>query len=119
MYKRQTLHRIRLPFLQPFKTAKGVLRDRESVIVEVEDHAGRTGLGECVAFPTDWYLPETLDQDVRVLKEVLAPLVLNEAYLHPSEASASFAACAEAAAFPLAQGALEPALWDLDRKSVV
>ena len=108
-----TLYRIRLPFLRPFKTAKGILRDRESVIVEVEDHAGRTGLGECVAFPTDWYLPETLDQDVRVLKEVLAPLVLNEAYLHPSEASASFAACAEAAAFPLAQGALEPALWDL------
>lgn len=115
---RVTLHRIRLPFLQPFKTAKGVLRDRESVIVEVEDHAGRTGLGECVAFPTDWYLPETLDQDVRVLKEVLAPLVLNEAYLHPSEASASFAACAEAAAFPLAQGALEPALWDLYGKIV-
>ena len=110
---RVTLYRIRLPFLRPFKTAKGILRDRESVIVEVEDHAGRTGLGECVAFPTDWYLPETLDQDVRVLKEVLAPLVLNEAYLHPSEASASFAACAEAAAFPLAQGALEPALWDL------
>ena len=115
---RVTLHRIRLPFLQPFKTAKGVLRDRESVIVEVEDHAGRTGLGECVAFPTDWYLPETLDQDVRVLKEVLAPLVLNEAYLHPSEASASFAACAEAAAFPLAQGALEPAMWDLYGKIV-
>ena len=110
---RVTLYRIRLPFLRPMKTARGILRDRESVIVEVEDHAGRTGLGECVAFPTDWYLPETLDQDVRVLKEVLAPLVLNEAYLHPSEASASFAACAEAAAFPLAQGALEPALWDL------
>ena len=81
---RVTLYRIRLPFLRPFKTARGILRDRESVIVEVEDHAGRTGLGECVAFPTDWYLPETLDQDVRVLKEVLAPLVLNEAYLHPS-----------------------------------
>lgn len=115
---RVVLYRIRLPFKTPFKTAKGTLHDRESVIVEVTDHAGRTGLGECVAFPTDWYLPEMLDQDVRVLKEVLAPLVLNEVYLHPSEVSASFASCVETAAFPMAQGALEPALWDLYGKIV-
>ena len=115
---RVTLHRVRLPFLRPFSTAKGALYTRESVIVEVEDHEGRIGLGECVAFPTDWYLPETLDQDVRVLQDVLAPLVLSEAYLHPSEVSASFAACPAAAGFPLAQGALEPALWDLYGKIV-
>lgn len=115
---RVTLHRVRLPFLRPFTTAKGALYTRESVIVEVEDHEGRIGLGECVAFPTDWYLPETLDQDVRVLQDVLAPLVLSEAYLHPREVSASFAACPAAAGFPLAQGALEPALWDLYGKIV-
>ena len=113
-----TLHHVRLPFTHPFKTAKGTLHVRESLIVEVEDYAGRIGLGECVAFETDWYLPETLEQDVCVLQEVLAPLVMNEVYLHPSEVSVSFAACAEAARFPLAQGALEPALWDLYAKIV-
>ena len=87
---RVTLHRIRLPFKTPFKTAKATLTHRESIIVEVTDHAGRTGLGECVAFPTDWYLPETLDQDARILHDVLAPIVLREAFLHPSEASAAF-----------------------------
>ncbi|RDB64426.1 o-succinylbenzoate synthase [Gordonibacter sp. 28C] len=115
---RVTLYRVRLPFTRPFKTAKGFLRDRESVIVEVEDHAGRVGLGECVAFSTDWYLPETLDQDVHAIESALAPLVLSEVYLHPSEVSASFASCAEAASLPLAQGALEPALWDLYGKIV-
>lgn len=115
---RVTLHRIRLPFKTPFKTAKTTLTHRESVIVEVTDHAGRTGLGECVAFPTDWYLPEVLDQDVRVLHDLLAPLVLHEAFLHPSEASAAFASLPEAKAFPLACGALEPALWDLYGKIV-
>lgn len=115
---RVTLHRIRLPFKKPFKTAKATLTHRESVIVEVTDHAGRTGLGECVAFPTDWYLPETLDQDVRILHDLLAPLVLHEAFLHPSEASAAFASLPEAKAFPLACGALEPALWDLYGKIV-
>lgn len=115
---RVTLHRIKLPFLQPFKTAKGTLREREAVIVEVEDHAGRIGLGECVAFTTDWYLPETIDQDMRVLQEILAPIVLNEVYLHPAEVSVSFAARTEVTSFPLAQGALEPALWDLYGKIV-
>ena len=115
---RVTLHRIRLPFKTPFKTAKATLTHRESVIVEVTDHAGRTGLGECVAFPTDWYLPEVLDQDVRVLHDLLAPLVLHEAFLHPHEVSAAFASLPEAQAFPLACGALEPALWDLYGKIV-
>ncbi|WP_101720889.1 o-succinylbenzoate synthase [Eggerthella timonensis] len=115
---RVTLHRIRLPFKTPFKTAKATLTHRESVIVEVTDHAGRTGLGECVAFPTDWYLPEVLDQDVRVLHDLLAPLVLHEAFLHPREVSAAFASLPEAQAFPLACGALEPALWDLYGKIV-
>lgn len=115
---RVTLYRIQLPFLRPFKTAKGTLRTRESLIVEVEDHAGRIGLGEGVAFSTDWYLPETLDQDVRVLCDSLAPLVTHEVYLHPSEVSASLASCSEAVSFPLAQGAIEPALWDLYGKIV-
>ncbi|WP_080800784.1 o-succinylbenzoate synthase [Arabiibacter massiliensis] len=115
---RVTLHRIKLPFVTPFRTPKGTLAQRESVIVEVTDRAGRTGLGECVAFSTDWYLPETLDQDVRVLRDVLAPLVTGEAFLHPREVSEAFAAVPEASAFPLACGALEPALWDLYGKIV-
>lgn len=108
-----TLYRIRVPFKTPFATAKGVLSHRESLLVEVRDREGRTGLGECVAFETDWYLPETLDEDERVLREVLAPAVVNEIYLHPSYAAASFASKRAAANYPLARGALEPALWDL------
>ncbi len=116
--QRVVLYRIRLPFTHPFRTAKGTLTYRESLIVEVVDHAGRTGLGECVAFPTDWYLPETLDQDARVLHDVLAPLVCSEVFLHPGEAHAVLSAHPEAAAYPLARGAIEPALWDLYGKIV-
>ena len=112
------LYRIRLPFKEPFKTAKGVLSHRESVIVEVTDHAGRVGLGECVAFPTDWYLPETLDQDIRVMTDILAPLVARNVFLHPREVSALFASYAEASRYPLACGAIEPALWDLYGKII-
>ncbi len=110
---RVVLYRIRLPFKTPFKTARGTLNYRESIIVEVRDAQGRTGLGECVAFSTDWYLPETLDEDERILKEVLAPALLRQVYLHPSEASKSFSSLSSAQRYPLARGAIEPALWDL------
>lgn len=116
--KRVTLYRINQKLTTPFATAKTTMRTRESIIVEVEDQQGRTGLGECVAFPTDWYLPETLGDDLRVLEDHLIPLVLNQVFLHPSEVSAVFAACSEAKAYPLACGALEPALWDLYGKIV-
>lgn len=116
--KRVNLYRIRLPFRKPFATAKGTLSFRESLLVEVVDHAGRTGLGECVSFPTDWYLPEVLDQDIRILHEQLIPLVLNTVLLHPSEADGLFAACPGANELPMGRGALEPALWDLYGKIV-
>lgn len=116
--KRVNLYRIRLPFRKPFATAKGTLSFRESLLVEVVDHAGRTGLGECVSFPTDWYLPEVLDQDIRILREQLIPLVLNTVLLHPSEADGLFAACPGANELPVGRGALEPALWDLYGKVV-
>ena len=116
--ERVNLYRIRLPFRKPFATAKGTLSFRESLLVEVVDHAGRTGLGECVSFPTDWYLPEVLDQDIRILREQLIPLVLNTVLLHPSEADGLFAACPGANELPMGRGALEPALWDLYGKVV-
>ncbi len=116
--KRVNLYRVRLPFRKPFATAKGTLSFRESLLVEVVDHAGRTGLGECVSFPTDWYLPEVLDQDIRILREQLIPLVLNTVLLHPSEADGLFAACPGANELPMGRGALEPALWDLYGKVV-
>lgn len=113
-----TLYRIRVPFIVPFKTPKETLVNRESIIVEVTDHAGRIGLGECVSFSTDWYLPETLDQDVQAIRTVLAPLVLSTAYLHPREVSEQFALYSNATACPMACGAIEPALWDLYGKIV-
>ena len=84
--KRVNLYHVRLPFVRPFKTAKATLNARDSLIVGSGGPCGRTGLGECVAFATDWYLPETLEHDATVLQRFLIPRVLARAYLHPREA---------------------------------
>lgn len=113
-----SLYRIKQELASPFENSKATLKSRESIIVEVRDHAGRTGIGECVAFSTAWYLPETLGVDLEVLENHLIPLVLGQVFLHPSEVAACFDECAEADMLPLAKGALEPALWDLYGKIV-
>lgn len=112
--KRARLFYVRIPFKEPYCMAKNVLRNRDCMLVEFTDHAGRIGLGECLSFPTDWYLKETLPDDARILQSVLVPKVLSESYLHPSEVAASLASCLGKAtnAF-MACGAVEPALWDL------
>ncbi|MEG1746470.1 MAG: AMP-binding protein [Raoultibacter sp.] len=115
---RVEVFRVKQPLVQPIRTAKTLLEERESLLVRVTDHRGRTGLGECVAFSSDWYLPETIEDDVRVLEEQLIPQVLRGVYLHPDEVAASFIDCEDAARYPLACGALEPALWDLYGKIV-
>lgn len=107
------LHHIRLPFVKPFKTPKGTLTQRDSLIVEVIDTEGRCGLGECVSFASDWYAAETLAQDKKILAELLAPMLLGRAFLHPQEVSEVLSGHSEALRYPFARGALEPALWDL------
>ncbi|MCI8367361.1 MAG: AMP-binding protein [Eggerthellaceae bacterium] len=111
--KEVRLRSVRVPFKRPFKTAKGVLKYRDLLLVEVEDHQGRIGLGECNAFSTPWYLPETLGHDERIIREVLAPMVTSEVMMHPRDFSAWCSTVPAAAGAPMACAAVEEALWDL------
>ncbi len=116
--KKVVLHRVRLPFSKPFKTPKETLTYRELILVEVVDKKGRVGLGECTAFDTDWYLPETLGDDIQVMREVLAPRVIAGTYLHPREVAADLASIEGMERFPMAMSAIEMACWDLYGKVV-
>lgn len=111
--KRVRTYRIKQPFVHPVKTPKTLVTDRESFFVEVEDWAGRVGIGECVSFKTNWYLPETIDEDLRIVRDRIAPIVLGERYTHPSQVSQSFATFSDLVQYPMAKAAVEPAIWDL------
>lgn len=111
--KSVSLYRVTQPFRTPVVTAKGTISTRESFFVEVRDWAGRVGIGECVSFSTDWYLPETIEEDYAIMRDTIAQIVMSERYLHPSEVSASLATYPSIAAYPQAKSAIECALWDL------
>ena len=116
--KSVSLYRVRQNFAHPVTTAKGIVDQRESFFVEIRDWAGRTGIGECVSFTTNWYLPETLEDDYVVVRDDIAEIVMNERYLHPSEVSRSLATFPDIADFPQAKSAVECAVWDLYGKVV-
>ena len=116
--KSVSLYRIKQPFVNPVKTSKAIVKERESFFVEIEDWAGRTGISECVSFSTNWYLPETVEEDYAVVKDLIASIIMNERYLHPSEVSRSLATFPALASYPMAKAAIEPAFWDLYGKIV-
>lgn len=111
--KRVALYLVSQPFVRPVKTAKTSMETRESIIVEVFDADGNSGIGEDVAFAGSWYLPETLADDQAFLQDYAIPRVLDEVYLHPREVYASLSELPGAATRRMAMSALETALWDL------
>lgn len=111
--KRVVVHRISQPFVKPVKTAKATLTERESIIVELFDAKGNSGIGEDVAFSTSWYLPETIEEDLKFLHDEALPCVLQDVYLHPEEAYASLISRPGAEEHRMAVSAVETALWDL------
>lgn len=52
--------RYRLPLRAPLRTAHGVWREREGVLVRLTNEAGRTGLGEAAVLP--WFGTESADE---------------------------------------------------------
>lgn len=70
-----TLHWVRLPLVTPFRTAYGVERDREALLVRVVTEDGVEGWGECVAMPEPQYCSEYLDGAAEVLRRFLIPAV--------------------------------------------
>ena len=55
-----TLYHVQLPMKFTFKTAKGEVGIRDTLIVRLEDGAGCVGYGECVAFVDPFYTKETV-----------------------------------------------------------
>ena len=105
--------RVKQPLVDASDAVKASLRERESLVVRVTDWAGRTGIGEDAVFSADLSLVEAANRNLSVLQDVLAPLVNDHVFVHPSQASVLFRTFADCRMRPMACAALEGALWDL------
>ncbi|MBS4913459.1 MAG: hypothetical protein KHZ77_04750 [Veillonella sp.] len=66
-----TLWRVTLPMKFDFQTAKGLVRERHTLVVDVETANGTRGYGEVVAFDTPFYTAETITTSEEWLNQVI------------------------------------------------
>lgn len=78
-----TLYHVQLPMKFTFKTAKGEVKVRDTIVIRLADNKGHVGYGECVAFVDPFYTAETVEFCWRALKERYLPTLLG-AQVDPS-----------------------------------
>ncbi len=111
--KEITLHYISMELKNSFTTSFGSLKNREMIIIEMVDHDGIVGWGECVAFREPWYTEETLQTAAHIMKDFLIPKLIQQPLDHPDELQNRFSPVRRN---PMAKSALEGAAWDLYAK---
>lgn len=116
--ERVELWRVNLPMPAGMKSAKATMKERETLLLRATSAQGYTGLGECVAFATNWYLPETIASCQRYLEATVLPAMMHRAFANPIEAAEYLAQLPGAEDHPLACAAFENALWDIYGKAV-
>ena len=108
--KRVTLHITEMKLVFPFATSYGTYRERESILIEIEDMDGCIGWGEVVAFSQPWYTEETVQTSLHMLREFLVPSLLGRTIEHPSELPQLFS---NVKRNRMAKAGLEGAVWDI------
>jgi O-succinylbenzoate synthase len=100
---------VRLPLRRPFETSFGVTTHKEFLLLSASA-GGVTGYGECVADSDPYYLPETNQTVLHVLRDFLVPLAFGLEIAHPRELPGAFA---RVRGHEMAKAALEMAVWEL------
>jgi o-succinylbenzoate synthase len=106
-----TVREVRLSLRTPFRISSGVLRDRRTLLLELESAGGARVWSECVAFEFPNYSAETVDTAWLALTEWLVPRLLGVGLPGPGSASALLDA--DVRGHRMAKAALEMGLWAL------
>jgi o-succinylbenzoate synthase len=104
------LRRLRLPLVEPWRTALGTVTERQVLLVRAV-FAEAEGWGECVAMNEPTYSPEYVDGAADVLRRHLLPRLKAAA---PADAASVAGALAAVKGHPMAKAALELAWLDAE-----
>ncbi len=79
MIQKITLYHLQMPMRFMFKTAKGEVNVRDTLILRIEDANGHVGYGECVAFVDPFYTTETVSSCWNDLCDRYLPMLIGQA----------------------------------------
>ena len=69
------LHRVRVPFVEPFRISNGVVSEKESILIEATTEANVVGWGECSPMSGSFYSAATPDTSWNALTRELIPQI--------------------------------------------
>jgi O-succinylbenzoate synthase len=105
--KNIVLHRVRVPFVEPFRISNGVVTEKESILIEVTSTDDVTGWGECAPMAGSFYSADTPDSSWQALTAELIPRLLE---LHTVDPHRIYQ---ELPGDAFAKAGIDGALWDL------
>jgi O-succinylbenzoate synthase len=107
--KSVSLHRVRVPLVEPFRISNGSVAEKESILIEVVTHDGCVGWGEASPMSGSFYSSDTPDSVWNSLTTSLVPQVLNDG---PIDVSQYYKTLRITNVDAFARAGIEGALWD-------
>jgi o-succinylbenzoate synthase len=81
--KSVALHRVRVPFVEPFRISNGVVAEKDAILIELVTEQGIVGWGEASPMSGSFYSAATPDSSWTALKEQLVPALLSAGQVDP------------------------------------
>jgi O-succinylbenzoate synthase len=106
------LREITLPLREPFQISSGTTTHRRILLLELTDREGHSVWSECVAGERPNYAPETIDVAWVVLREYVAPRVLDTEITDPLDVAHRLGR--DFRGHLMARAAVEMGLWALE-----
>lgn len=104
-----TLHRVRVPLVEPFRISNGTVAEKDAILVELATKDGSTGWGEASPMSGSFYSDDTPDTAWDSLINRLIPYVFECGLINPVRFFESLRGI-DTSTF--AKAGLEGALWD-------
>ena len=82
--KSAVLHRVRVPFVEPFRISNGVVAEKDAIVIELTTADGVVGWGEASPMSGSFYSTDTPDSSWTTLKDQFVPALLSLDQVEPA-----------------------------------
>lgn len=103
------LHRVRVPFVEPFRISNGVVAEKDAIVIELTTADGVVGWGEASPMSGAFYSSDTPDSSWTVLKDQFVPALLSRGRV---DAGRFYEFLREQPGDQFSRAGLEGAVWD-------
>lgn len=103
------LHRVRIPFIEPFRISNGTVAEKDSILIELTTQEGVVGWGEASPMSGTFYSADTPESCWQVLNVELIPRLLELRTFDPRQL---YEQLRDMPGDPFAKAGIDGAAWD-------